>query len=133
MSDAPGAARSVWVRTVDGAPAMRLGDGRPLAIAADGKWVAATITGPPARLVLYPTGPGTRRELASGAGDYPAASFLPDGKRLFVVETPRADRYTSAFNFKVVDFVTGNVAGLPLNRAAFTFGMLLRPTAVLYW
>ena len=62
VSDAPGAARSVWVRTVDGAPAMRLGDGRPLAIAADGKWVAATITGPPARLV------SNRSWHASGAG-----------------------------------------------------------------
>ena len=112
VSDAPGAARSVWVRTVDGAPAMRLGDGRPLAIAADGKWVAATITGPPARLVLYPTGPGTRRELAVGANDYSGASFLPDGKRLFVVETRRGDNTASNFDFKVVDVATGNVVGL---------------------
>src|SRR6185436_935378 len=100
VSDAPGAARSAWVRTVDGAPAMRLGDGRPLAIAADGKWVAATITGPPARLVLYPVGPGTRRVLSEGARDYPAATFLPDGTRLFIVETP-LDRGQSALNFKI--------------------------------
>ena len=111
VSDAPGAARSVWIRTVDGAPAMRLGDGRPLAIAADGKWVAATITGPPARLVLYPVGPGTTRVLAEGARDYPAASFVPDGTRLFIVETP-TDRAPAAFNFKLADLTTGNVASL---------------------
>ena len=107
VSDAPGAARSVWVRTVDGAPSVRLGEGRPLDIAPDGQWVAATITGPPARLVLYSTGPGTQRVLAEGARDYAAASFLPDGNRLLIVETSIEDRARTPFSFKVADLMTG--------------------------
>ena len=107
VSDAPGATRSVWVRTVDGAPPVRLGEGRPLDIAPDGQWVAATITGPPARLALYPTGPGTHRMLGQGAADYAAASFLPDGKRLLIVETSFENRAKTPFSFKLANLMTG--------------------------
>ena len=112
VSDAPGSARSVWVRTVDGAPAMRLGEGRPLDIAPEGQWVAATITGPPARLVLYPTGPGSPKVLLEGAEDYPSASFLPDGKRLLVVETPMTGRSRAPFHYKLADLATGAVTAI---------------------
>ena len=115
VSDAPGAARSVWIRTTDGAPATRLGEGRPLDISANGRWVAATITGPSARLVLYPTGPGERRILAEGGYDYPAATFLPDGRKLLFVEAPSVNRtepMTFPFRFKVADLTSGAVTDL---------------------
>ena len=112
VSDAPGAARSVWIRTTDGAPATRLGEGRPLEISPDGQWVVAMITEPSVRLVLYPTGPGERRIVAEGGYDYPAATFLPDGRKLLLVETPSANRTEVPFKFKIADLASGAVTDL---------------------
>jgi len=113
VGDAPGAARSVWIRTIDGAQATRLGEGRPLDIAPQGQWVAATNTGPPAKLVIYPTGPGTPRVLVEGAQDYPGATFLQNGRGLLVVETPMPDqRSPLPFAFKLFDLTSGAVTAI---------------------
>jgi predicted Ser/Thr protein kinase len=112
VSDGPGAATSVWIRTTDGAPATRLGEGRPLDISPDGQWVAAMVTEPSARLVLYPTGPGERRVIAEGAYDYPSATFLPDGRRLLLVETPSANPGEMPFRFKIAELASGALADL---------------------
>lgn len=45
--------------TVEGIPqAVRLGDGDPISISPDGKWVASVMPSQPNKLVLYPTGIG---------------------------------------------------------------------------
>jgi serine/threonine protein kinase len=118
VSDAPGAARSVWIRTTDGAPATRLGDGRPLEISPDGAWVAAMMTEPSTQLVLYPTGPGERRVIAEGGYDYPAATFLPDGRRLLLVETPSASRTDTPFRLKIADLASGALTSLAPEEGA---------------
>ena len=118
VSDRPGAARSTWIRTTDGAPAMRLGEGRPLDIAPRGDLVASTITGPPAKLVLYPAGPGDERVVAEGAYDYPAASFLPNGEKLLFVETPSAGRVETPFTLKLADVRSGTITPLTSDLGA---------------
>ena len=112
VSDRPGAARSVWTRTIEGGPATRLGEGRPLDISPRGEWAAATITGPPSKLVLYPTGPGTPRVLAEGAYDYPAATFFNGGHKLLFVESREATRTPVPFNFKIADLGSRTVTSL---------------------
>jgi hypothetical protein len=87
-----GTARSIYLRTLDGAPAVRLGDGVPLALSPDKQWVLSTPVAAD-RLVLLPTGVGQPRTLPAGplASYFPAARFLPDGRR-FLVAGAEKDR-----------------------------------------
>jgi Tol biopolymer transport system component len=83
-----GAARSIYLRTTDGAPAVRLGDGVPLALSPDKQWVLSTpVEGN--QLVLLPTGVGQPKQLPRGsiATYFPAARWLPDGTRFIVSGT----------------------------------------------
>ncbi len=73
---------SVQLRPADGSPAVSLGEGAAQGFSPDGKWVAALVLGPPAKLNLYPT------DLSSGARSLTLpfsvsyAEWFPDGKRL---------------------------------------------------
>jgi Tol biopolymer transport system component len=91
-----GAARSIYLRTTDGAPALRLGEGVPLALSPDKRWVLSTPVAATS-LVLLPTGVGETRTLSSGpiASYFPAARFLPDGRRFLVsgAEKGRQSRF----------------------------------------
>ena len=61
-----GSAYAVYLRTTDGAPAVRLGDGHALALSPDGKWALSTPHRTPAELVLLPTGAGEPRRDPDG-------------------------------------------------------------------
>ncbi len=78
-----GSARSIYLRTMDGAPAVRLGDGVPLALSPDKQWVVST---PAAgtELNLVPTSTGQHRVLPRGpvTSFFPAARWLPDGRSI---------------------------------------------------
>ena len=77
-----GAGYGVYVRKLDGSPAVRLGMGNALAMSADGKWVIAQKLNPsPTQLILLPTGAGEGRPLTNDALTHDNARFLPDGKR----------------------------------------------------
>jgi hypothetical protein len=78
------------LRKTDGSPAVRLGDGVPVGFSPDGRWVLAEVPFAPARLMLYPTGPGEPRRLDSGhvvsfstLYANPATGLSADGKRYF--------------------------------------------------
>ena len=64
----------VYIRSLDGMPAARLGEGRPLSLSPDGEWALVRIQTPPFQLKLYPTGPGEPRSLETGNIDTPAAA-----------------------------------------------------------
>jgi Tol biopolymer transport system component len=76
----------VYLRDTSGGDAVRLGEGRALALSPDGKLALALQLGSPPRLVLLPTGPGEEKLLPpSGLIDYYSASWFPDGKRILFV------------------------------------------------
>jgi dipeptidyl aminopeptidase/acylaminoacyl peptidase len=79
-----GAAPSaIYLRPTDGSAPVRLGDGLPTMLSADGKWVVAIVFGSPARLWLIPTGPGEPKLVPRGPIDeYHWAFLLPDGHRV---------------------------------------------------
>ena len=83
---AGGAGYSVYVRNLDGSPAVRLGTGLALAISADGKWVLASqIQTTPGTIVLLPTGAGQPKTFPKDSIDKASitfGAFLPDGKRI---------------------------------------------------
>jgi len=83
--EAGGTRYGVYLRPTDGAPAIRLGDGRAMALSPDGKWAAAIPLDPSSRVDLLPTGAGQARTLQSPAiAQYQWVTFFPDGRRLLV-------------------------------------------------
>ena len=82
LGDGGGREYSVYLRTTDGGPAVKLGKGNGLALSPDGRWALTATLTTPAQLVLLPTGTGQPRSLTTGSIDLRVASFLPDGKRI---------------------------------------------------
>jgi serine/threonine protein kinase/Tol biopolymer transport system component len=77
---------AVYLRDTDGGDAIRLGEGRALALSPDGRFALALQAGPPPTLVLLPTGTGEEKRLpASGLKEYYSARWFPDGKRILFV------------------------------------------------
>jgi hypothetical protein len=127
-----GTARSIYLRTLDGAPAVRLGDGVPLALSPDKQWVlSTTVAGD--RLVLVPTGVGQPRTLPAGpiASYFPGARFLPDGRRVLIAaaEKDRPNRiYLQSIDggdprAVTADGVFGRLAVLPDGEHFVTRGI----------
>jgi WD40 repeat protein len=78
----------VMVRRTDGSPAVRLGEGLPLSLSPDKQWVLSVVLSQPARLMLYPTGPGQARQLDHGEfASYSDGQFFPGGRQLLVCGT----------------------------------------------
>jgi serine/threonine protein kinase/Tol biopolymer transport system component len=81
---------SVYLRKLDGSPAVRLGEGLALAVSPDGKWVLASLVrSTPAQIVLLPTGAGETKAFPKDSINHESAqtsaAFLPDGKRILFV------------------------------------------------
>jgi Tol biopolymer transport system component len=72
---------SAYLRTTDGAPAVRLGSGSAYALSPDKKWVLASEPGVPLGSMLLPTGPGESRKLTHSGVTLLRAHWLPDGNR----------------------------------------------------
>ena len=127
-----GAARSIYLRTTDGAPALRLGDGVPLALSPDKQWVLSMpVEGD--RLALLPTGVGQVRALDRGniRSFFPSARFLPDGQRFLVSgaeEGKRSRVYEQSIDggsprAVVPEGVFGRLAVLPDGKSFVTRGL----------
>jgi Tol biopolymer transport system component len=86
QGSAGGAGYSVYQRKVDGSAPVRLGEGAPLAMSPDGKWVLTALIGsPPSQIVLLPTGAGEPRPFPKDQIEHANGffgAFLPDGKRI---------------------------------------------------
>jgi eukaryotic-like serine/threonine-protein kinase len=82
VGEAGGATYGAYIRGTDGSPAIRLGDGAPLALSPDGDWaLCATHTSPP-QLVLLPIKAGRARLLTNDSIEHLGAAWLPDGNRI---------------------------------------------------
>jgi serine/threonine protein kinase len=79
---AGGSTYEAYVRGTDGAPAIRLGEGFPLALSADGKWALCQTHSTPEQLFLLPTESGEPKTITNDSIDHVAATWYPDGKRI---------------------------------------------------
>jgi eukaryotic-like serine/threonine-protein kinase len=73
---------SVFLRPTDGAPPVRLGEGRAQTLAPDGRWVLSIPLAGIPRILALPTGAGDTRELGQGLAGHTAASWFPDSRRI---------------------------------------------------
>jgi DNA-binding winged helix-turn-helix (wHTH) protein len=77
-----GAGYGVFVRPTDGAPPVRLGEGRAMTLSPDGRWVLTMpLFGVP-RIVALPTGAGEARTLGTGLTRHAWAGWFPDSRRV---------------------------------------------------
>jgi len=77
---------TVYLRDTSGGDAIRLGEGRALALSPDGKFALALRAGPPPTLVLLPTGAGGEKTLpTSGLKEFYSATWFASGKRILFV------------------------------------------------
>ncbi len=73
---------AIYIRKLDGSPAVRIGEGEGYGISPDGKW-ALTVKLPDRRpIMLLPTGPGEARTVDIGNLVCAWANWFPDGRRL---------------------------------------------------
>ncbi len=85
LSAGAGLNYAVCLRTTDGGPVVRLGEGDSFGLSPDAKWALAIVDTPP-QLVIYPTGAGEPKRLAHGDLEtYQSAAWYPDGKSVLVV------------------------------------------------
>lgn len=67
----------------DSAPAVKLGEGKALALSPDGQWALARRENTPQELVLLPTTPGEPKVLPRGGiREYHHASWFPDNRQI---------------------------------------------------
>jgi len=72
---------AVYVRNLDGTPAIRLGEGSATALSPDQKWVIIASPTSPQQLRLLPTGAGETQSLTSDSINHQWVRWFPDGKR----------------------------------------------------
>jgi Tol biopolymer transport system component len=81
--EAGGAIFGVYLRSTDGSPAVRLGDGTSEALSPDGKWVLSIPRNQtPAQIVMLPTGAGQPRQLTRDRITHRNARWFPDGQHI---------------------------------------------------
>jgi hypothetical protein len=80
-----GGTPTIFIRQTDGSDAVRLGEGRPLALSPDGQWALAVQENAAQQLALLPTRTGDVRRLPRGQiVEYlDWATWSPDGRRVF--------------------------------------------------
>lgn len=88
--EAGGPGYGIFLRSGTAAP-VRLGEGRPLTLSPDGKWMASLPLAPPFNVLLIPTGAGEPRTLREDAlENVYDLGWLPDGRGVVLAARQRA-------------------------------------------
>ncbi len=72
----------IYLRKLDGSPAVLLGEGKSFHLSPDGRWALATPEIGSDTLLLLPTGAGQSRKLSLSGLRCQWAKFFPDGRRI---------------------------------------------------
>ena len=112
-SEREGGKRGVYLRDTSGAAAIRLGDGAPQDLSADGRWALA-LRGD--EIAALPTGAGAARSRQLPFSELGTARFLPDGERI-VAGRPRGRGSAASLRRRLRDGATAPVRAR--DRSAF--------------
>jgi len=85
QSQFAGASYTVGLRSIEGSPPIKLGDGELSKFTPDGKWVGAAIPGQGNHFMLLPTGAGEAKDIpVSGLSVLQRVNFMGDGRLLLI-------------------------------------------------
>lgn len=73
---------TIYLRKLDGSPAIRLGSGAAQGFSPDGNWIMACTDTQPKQLFLLPVGVGKEKTLTNDSLNHLAAAWFPDGKSI---------------------------------------------------
>jgi eukaryotic-like serine/threonine-protein kinase len=76
--------QGVYLRKLDGTPAVRIGEGNVFALSPDGRWALVGSETDKGQLTLLPTGPGEPTLLPKTALNIQSAAWFPDGRRVLL-------------------------------------------------
>ncbi|RKH51792.1 hypothetical protein D7Y23_09030 [Corallococcus sp. AB050B] len=111
-----------YLRTTDGAPPIRLGDGIPMALSPDGKQVFTARYSEPMQYLMLPTGAGEPRPLSlAPVATVLTARWFPDGKRLLLRANEEGRRA------RLWVFEPGAGAPRPITEEGFGFDTAIAP------
>jgi len=110
-----GASYDVYVGTIRGGDATRLGEGQAQQFSPDGRSVLSVVHGPPSRVMALPIGPGDPRIIPTATVTVTNARWLPDGRRLLAIGTEPGKRLRAY----VIDL--GGAAPRPISPEGITF------------
>ncbi len=74
----------IYVRGLDGSPAVRIADGESFGLSPDGRWALTLKTPERRRIVIVPTGAGEPQTIELGGLTVGWANWFPDGKRFLL-------------------------------------------------
>jgi eukaryotic-like serine/threonine-protein kinase len=104
LSSGQGQNSAIYLRSTDGAAAVRLGYGNRPVLSPDGKWVVCLRkNGSSAQIVLLPAGAGEEKPLRTAGIQPETAEWFPDGQRVLFTgnepaQPPRTYTYDLASN-----------------------------------
>jgi Tol biopolymer transport system component len=110
-----GANYDVYVGTIRGGDAARIGEGQAQQFSPDGRSVLSVVHGPPSRVIVLPIGPGDPRTIPTANVTVTTARWLPDGRRLLTIGTEPGKRLRAY----VVDL--NGAAPRPVSPEGITF------------
>ena len=113
---------SVYMREIDGAPAVRLGDGVNPRISPDGHWALTSLDDVNRALVLLPTGAGETRTIPTGRLTCHHATWFPDGKCACVA----ASEGTGGLRLYEIDLESGSSRAMS-EEGVSTYDLLVSP------
>ncbi|MEP6994387.1 MAG: protein kinase [Acidobacteriota bacterium] len=108
---------AIYLRKLDGSPAVRIGDGAALGLSPDGHWALALKDLGSDQLTLLPTGPGEPKALAKLGLSIQSASWLPDGRRILI----SASEAGHGIRLFVLDIANGKPRAISPEGVAFLF------------
>jgi eukaryotic-like serine/threonine-protein kinase len=76
--------QGIYVRKLDGSPAVRIGEGTSVGFSPDGRSVLAIKDAEHGQLMLLPTGAGEPKLLPKSGMNYQSAMWFPDGRRALI-------------------------------------------------
>ncbi len=76
---------AIYLRKLDGSPAVRIGEGEAYALSPDGRWAVTTKIPDRRPITLIPTGAGEPKTVDIGNLTCQWANWFPDGKRILIM------------------------------------------------
>jgi WD40 repeat protein len=76
--------QGIYLRKLDGSPAVRIGDGDSFGFSPDGRWVLSVRDQQTGQFTLLPTGAGEPKVLPKSGITSQGATWFPDGRRILI-------------------------------------------------